>query len=69
MLRLRGEMEMAIVVTWVCLCLCVTQGNIWEQIFQVAFLLEMLNTAPFIITVTSFLSSFLTDLHDICKPP
>lgn len=27
------------------------QGNIWEQIFQVSFLLEMLNTLPFIITV------------------
>jgi len=27
------------------------QGNIWEQIFQVSFLLEMLNTVPFIITV------------------
>lgn len=27
------------------------QGNIWEQIFQVSFLLEMINTVPFIITV------------------
>uniref|UniRef100_A0A8C2KPE7 Potassium channel, subfamily T, member 1 n=1 Tax=Cyprinus carpio TaxID=7962 RepID=A0A8C2KPE7_CYPCA len=27
------------------------QGNIWEQIFQVSFLLEMLNTVPFIITI------------------
>uniref|UniRef100_A0A672MZU4 Potassium sodium-activated channel subfamily T member 1 n=1 Tax=Sinocyclocheilus grahami TaxID=75366 RepID=A0A672MZU4_SINGR len=27
------------------------KGNIWEQIFQVSFLLEMLNTAPFIITI------------------
>ncbi|KAK3524587.1 hypothetical protein QTP70_029901 [Hemibagrus guttatus] len=27
------------------------KGNIWEQIFQVAFLLEMLNTVPFIITI------------------
>ena len=27
------------------------QGNIWEQIFQVSYLLEMINTVPFIITV------------------
>uniref|UniRef100_A0A671PTN9 Potassium channel domain-containing protein n=1 Tax=Sinocyclocheilus anshuiensis TaxID=1608454 RepID=A0A671PTN9_9TELE len=27
------------------------QGNIWEQIFPVFFLLEMLNTVPFIITI------------------
>lgn len=29
------------------------QGNIWEQIFQVSFLLEMINTVPFIITVNA----------------
>uniref|UniRef100_A0A8C6R512 Potassium channel, subfamily T, member 1 n=1 Tax=Nannospalax galili TaxID=1026970 RepID=A0A8C6R512_NANGA len=27
------------------------KGNIWEQIFQVSFILEMINTLPFIITV------------------
>ncbi|KAK1792010.1 hypothetical protein P4O66_001793 [Electrophorus voltai] len=27
------------------------QGNIWEQIFQVSFILEMINTVPFIITI------------------
>lgn len=27
------------------------QGNIWEQIFHVSFVLEMINTLPFIITV------------------
>ena len=27
------------------------QGNIWEQIFRVSFILEMINTLPFIITV------------------
>ncbi|XP_013362193.1 PREDICTED: potassium channel subfamily T member 1 isoform X8 [Chinchilla lanigera] len=27
------------------------QGNIWEQIFRVSFVLEMINTLPFIITV------------------
>ncbi|TKC51731.1 hypothetical protein EI555_013305 [Monodon monoceros] len=27
------------------------KGNIWEQIFRVAFILEMINTLPFIITV------------------
>ncbi|XP_066501398.1 potassium channel subfamily T member 1 [Hoplias malabaricus] len=27
------------------------KGNIWEQMFQVSFLLEMLNTVPFIITI------------------
>ena len=27
------------------------QGNIWEQTFRVAFILEMINTLPFIITV------------------
>uniref|UniRef100_A0A3P9MYJ1 Potassium sodium-activated channel subfamily T member 1 n=1 Tax=Poecilia reticulata TaxID=8081 RepID=A0A3P9MYJ1_POERE len=26
-------------------------GNIWEQIFQISFLLEMINTVPFIITI------------------
>lgn len=28
------------------------QGNIWEQIFQMSFILEMINTVPFIITVS-----------------
>uniref|UniRef100_A0A8C1UC04 Potassium channel, subfamily T, member 1 n=1 Tax=Cyprinus carpio TaxID=7962 RepID=A0A8C1UC04_CYPCA len=33
-------------------CICILfQGNLWEQIFQVSFLLEMLNTVPFIITI------------------
>nr|KAF6485051.1 potassium sodium-activated channel subfamily T member 1 [Rousettus aegyptiacus] len=27
------------------------KGNIWEQIFQVSFVLEMINTLPFIITI------------------
>uniref|UniRef100_A0A7N8YFE0 Potassium sodium-activated channel subfamily T member 1 n=1 Tax=Mastacembelus armatus TaxID=205130 RepID=A0A7N8YFE0_9TELE len=27
------------------------QGNIWEQIFQISFILEMINTVPFIITI------------------
>uniref|UniRef100_A0A4W3GEQ9 Potassium sodium-activated channel subfamily T member 1 n=1 Tax=Callorhinchus milii TaxID=7868 RepID=A0A4W3GEQ9_CALMI len=27
------------------------QGNIWEQIFRVTFILEMINTVPFIITI------------------
>ncbi|XP_036384071.1 potassium channel subfamily T member 1 isoform X3 [Megalops cyprinoides] len=27
------------------------KGNIWEQIFQVSFLLEMITTVPFIITI------------------
>ncbi|XP_026960118.1 potassium channel subfamily T member 1 isoform X1 [Sagmatias obliquidens] len=27
------------------------KGNIWEQIFRVAFVLEMINTLPFIITI------------------
>ncbi|MGH0156900.1 UNVERIFIED_CONTAM: hypothetical protein FKN15_032562 [Acipenser sinensis] len=26
------------------------KGNIWEQIFRISFILEMINTAPFIIT-------------------
>uniref|UniRef100_A0A8C6PKF7 Potassium sodium-activated channel subfamily T member 1 n=1 Tax=Nothobranchius furzeri TaxID=105023 RepID=A0A8C6PKF7_NOTFU len=26
-------------------------GNIWEQIFQISFILEMINTVPFIITI------------------
>lgn len=30
------------------------QGNIWEQIFQISFILEMINTVPFIITVSSW---------------
>uniref|UniRef100_A0A672T2W0 Potassium sodium-activated channel subfamily T member 1 n=1 Tax=Sinocyclocheilus grahami TaxID=75366 RepID=A0A672T2W0_SINGR len=27
------------------------QGNIWEQIFQISFIIEMINTVPFIITI------------------
>uniref|UniRef100_A0A3Q3IUX2 RCK N-terminal domain-containing protein n=1 Tax=Monopterus albus TaxID=43700 RepID=A0A3Q3IUX2_MONAL len=27
------------------------KGNVWEQIFQVSFILEMINTVPFIITI------------------
>ncbi|CAK6976065.1 potassium channel subfamily T member 2 [Scomber scombrus] len=27
------------------------KGNLWEQIFQVSYLLEMINTVPFIITI------------------
>uniref|UniRef100_A0A8C5GU27 RCK N-terminal domain-containing protein n=1 Tax=Gouania willdenowi TaxID=441366 RepID=A0A8C5GU27_GOUWI len=27
------------------------KGNIWEQIFQISFILEMINTVPFIITI------------------
>uniref|UniRef100_A0A3B3RM87 Potassium sodium-activated channel subfamily T member 1 n=1 Tax=Paramormyrops kingsleyae TaxID=1676925 RepID=A0A3B3RM87_9TELE len=38
------------------------EGNIWEQIFQVSFVLEMINTVPFIITV------FLRDLRSIFIP-
>uniref|UniRef100_A0A3Q3X271 RCK N-terminal domain-containing protein n=1 Tax=Mola mola TaxID=94237 RepID=A0A3Q3X271_MOLML len=30
------------------------KGNIWEQIFQISFILEMINTVPFIITVSSY---------------
>uniref|UniRef100_A0A8B9LCT6 Si:dkey-21e5.1 n=1 Tax=Astyanax mexicanus TaxID=7994 RepID=A0A8B9LCT6_ASTMX len=35
-----------------CAVICALfQGNIWEQIFQVSFILEMINTVPFIITI------------------
>ncbi|XP_041956743.1 potassium channel subfamily T member 2 isoform X6 [Alosa sapidissima] len=27
------------------------KGNIWEQMFQISFMLEMMNTVPFIITI------------------
>ncbi|XP_017267850.1 potassium channel subfamily T member 1 isoform X8 [Kryptolebias marmoratus] len=27
------------------------KGNIWEQIFQISFILEMINTVPFIVTI------------------
>nr|XP_055056696.1 potassium channel subfamily T member 1 isoform X6 [Misgurnus anguillicaudatus] len=27
------------------------KGNIWEQIFQITFIIEMINTVPFIITI------------------
>ncbi|XP_078282442.1 potassium channel subfamily T member 1-like isoform X3 [Rhinoraja longicauda] len=27
------------------------KGNIWEQIFRISFLLEMINTVPFIVTI------------------
>uniref|UniRef100_A0A673LFF3 Potassium channel subfamily T member 1-like n=1 Tax=Sinocyclocheilus rhinocerous TaxID=307959 RepID=A0A673LFF3_9TELE len=29
----------------------ITCGNIWEQIFQISFIIEMINTVPFIITI------------------
>uniref|UniRef100_A0A8C5NKR7 Potassium sodium-activated channel subfamily T member 1 n=1 Tax=Junco hyemalis TaxID=40217 RepID=A0A8C5NKR7_JUNHY len=29
----------------------IPQGNIWEQIFRISFILEMINTVPFIITI------------------
>uniref|UniRef100_A0A8C9MG37 Potassium sodium-activated channel subfamily T member 1 n=1 Tax=Serinus canaria TaxID=9135 RepID=A0A8C9MG37_SERCA len=29
----------------------IPQGNIWEQIFRISFVLEMINTVPFIITI------------------
>ncbi|KFO21498.1 Potassium channel subfamily T member 1 [Fukomys damarensis] len=36
------------------------KGNIWEQIFRVSFVLEMINTLPFIITVGNlFIPVFL----------
>uniref|UniRef100_M3ZT35 Potassium sodium-activated channel subfamily T member 1 n=1 Tax=Xiphophorus maculatus TaxID=8083 RepID=M3ZT35_XIPMA len=38
------------------------KGNIWEQIFQVSFLLEMINTVPFIITI------FWPSIKDIFIP-
>uniref|UniRef100_A0A669C117 Potassium sodium-activated channel subfamily T member 1 n=1 Tax=Oreochromis niloticus TaxID=8128 RepID=A0A669C117_ORENI len=38
------------------------QGNIWEQIFQISFILEMINTVPFIITI------FWHRLRDIFVP-
>uniref|UniRef100_A0A7N6BEA5 RCK N-terminal domain-containing protein n=1 Tax=Anabas testudineus TaxID=64144 RepID=A0A7N6BEA5_ANATE len=31
--------------------LYILRGNIWEQIFQISFILEMINTVPFIITI------------------
>uniref|UniRef100_A0A8C2Y9G6 Potassium sodium-activated channel subfamily T member 1 n=1 Tax=Coturnix japonica TaxID=93934 RepID=A0A8C2Y9G6_COTJA len=31
--------------------LLIFQGNIWEQIFRISFILEMINTVPFIITI------------------
>ncbi|KAM9360191.1 potassium channel subfamily T member 1 [Symphorus nematophorus] len=38
------------------------KGNIWEQIFQISFILEMINTVPFIITI------FWRPLRDIFVP-
>ncbi|XP_069379484.1 potassium channel subfamily T member 1-like isoform X6 [Paralichthys olivaceus] len=38
------------------------KGNIWEQIFQICFILEMINTVPFIITI------FWPPLRDIFVP-
>ncbi|XP_042079377.1 potassium channel subfamily T member 1 isoform X6 [Haplochromis burtoni] len=38
------------------------KGNIWEQIFQISFILEMINTVPFIITI------FWHRLRDIFVP-
>uniref|UniRef100_A0AAZ3QRA7 RCK N-terminal domain-containing protein n=1 Tax=Oncorhynchus tshawytscha TaxID=74940 RepID=A0AAZ3QRA7_ONCTS len=32
-------------------CVSLFQGNIWEQMFQISFILEMINTVPFIITI------------------
>ncbi|XP_015251037.1 PREDICTED: potassium channel subfamily T member 1-like isoform X1 [Cyprinodon variegatus] len=38
------------------------KGNIWEQIFQISFILEMINTVPFIITI------FWARIRDIFVP-
>ncbi|XP_054466460.1 potassium channel subfamily T member 1 isoform X2 [Anoplopoma fimbria] len=38
------------------------KGNIWEQIFQICFILEMINSVPFIITI------FWPPLRDIFVP-
>ncbi|KAM9743215.1 potassium channel subfamily T member 1 isoform 2-T2 [Menidia menidia] len=38
------------------------KGNIWEQIFQISFILEMINTVPFIITI------FWSPLRNIFVP-
>uniref|UniRef100_A0A8C6UC17 Si:dkey-21e5.1 n=1 Tax=Neogobius melanostomus TaxID=47308 RepID=A0A8C6UC17_9GOBI len=42
--------------------LYIVRGNIWEQIFQVSFILEMINSVPFIITI------FWTPLRNIFVP-
>lgn len=40
-------------IVWVIALLTMLfQGNIFEQIFQISFILEMINTVPFIITVS-----------------
>ncbi|XP_068460722.1 potassium channel subfamily T member 1-like isoform X12 [Clinocottus analis] len=38
------------------------KGNIWEQIFQISFILEMINSVPFIITI------FWSPLRNIFVP-
>ncbi|XP_075323546.1 potassium channel subfamily T member 1 isoform X10 [Odontesthes bonariensis] len=38
------------------------KGNIWEQIFQISFILEMMNSVPFIITI------FWSPLRNIFVP-
>uniref|UniRef100_A0A672V3G2 Potassium sodium-activated channel subfamily T member 1 n=1 Tax=Strigops habroptila TaxID=2489341 RepID=A0A672V3G2_STRHB len=39
------------------------RGNIWEQIFRISFILEMINTVPFIITVSVSRAKFWPELH------
>lgn len=40
------------IVSVIVLLIVLFQGNIFEQIFQISFILEMINTVPFIITVS-----------------
>lgn len=42
------------------LSISILQGNIWEQVFQISFILEMINSVPFIITVSLFFLSSLS---------
>lgn len=36
---------------WTCVFFCF-QGNVWEQVLRVPFILEMISTVPFMITVS-----------------
>lgn len=40
------------IIRVIVLLIVLFQGNIFEQIFQISFILEMINTVPFIITVS-----------------
>lgn len=67
--RARWESEVLIqfALCWLPFIVDSFQGNIWEQIFQMSFILEMINTVPFIITVSHVMLHIPQQLCSYCQ--